>query len=81
MKLADWLSQLDENGKRLRRRRVFAAKIGVSASMVTEYCRSGAWPSAAIMQKITDETGGEVTANDFVEHAAEKAAQHAGTAG
>lgn len=68
MKLVDWLKIPNPDGTR-KRRRVFAARIGVTPTMITEYCKDhgGMWPRKEIMQRIFDETGGDVTANDFIE--------------
>lgn len=66
MKLADWLKIPNVDGTR-KRRRDFAAKIGVTPTMITEYCEDRMWPRKEIMQRIFDETGGQVSANDFIE--------------
>lgn len=60
MKLADWLK------KTRTRQYAFAAKIGVSAGMVSDYCNGLARPGRPeIFEAIARETGGEVTPNDF----------------
>lgn len=61
MILADWLKQQNI------RRRDFAARIGVSPIMITEYCNGSAWPKRETMIAIARETDGAVTANDFVQ--------------
>jgi 3,4-dihydroxy 2-butanone 4-phosphate synthase/GTP cyclohydrolase II len=48
-------------------RYVFAARIGVTPSMITEYCDRGVWPRKEVMQAIVRETNGAVTANDFLD--------------
>lgn len=65
MKLADWLLIPEADGRR-KRRREFAAKIGVSPTMITLYCEQDVVPTAGVLRRIFDATGGEVTANDFV---------------
>lgn len=61
MKLADWLKQTKT------RRNAFAVRIGVTASMITEYCEGRMWPGRDKMESIVRETDGEVTANDFLQ--------------
>lgn len=61
MILADWLKQ---NGIR---RRDFAARIRVTPGMIGDYCSGKSWPGRDVMKRIAAETGGDVTANDFVE--------------
>lgn len=65
MKLSAWLDIPNPDGSR-KRRREFAARIGVTPTMITEYCADRMWPGKDIMQRIFDETGGEVTPNDFI---------------
>lgn len=65
MKLADWLALPNPDGSR-KRRRDFAAKIGVHPTMVTEYAEDRAWPGRERMEAIVRETGGQVTPNDFL---------------
>lgn len=60
MKLADWLKQ---NGTK---RYVFAGRIGVTASMVTDYCEGRTMPGRDKLESIVRETSGSVTANDFL---------------
>lgn len=60
MKLADWLKATKT------RRYVFADRIGVRASMITDYCNGTVWPGRDKMEAIARETDGKVTANDFV---------------
>lgn len=60
MKLADWLKMTRT------RKYIFARKIGVRASMVSDYCNGHAIPQRRdVMQAIVRETGGRVTPNDF----------------
>jgi transcriptional regulator with XRE-family HTH domain len=66
MKLASWLQIPNEDGTR-KRRRDFAARIGVTPSMITAYCEDRMWPKRALMEAIVRETGGEVTPNDFIQ--------------
>lgn len=62
MNLADWL-------KSNRVTRVaFAARIGVSPSYVTGLCSGAYWPGREVIKRITQETNGAVTANDFLNH-------------
>ena len=42
------------------------ANIGVTASMVTDYCQGRSWPRREIIEAIMRETGGQVTANDLL---------------
>lgn len=66
MKLSDWFAQRNSDGSR-RRKYAFAARIGRSASMVTDYCEGRAWPDRETMERIVTETAGEVTPNDFLQ--------------
>lgn len=60
MKLGDWLKSTKT------RKYVFAAKIGVTAGMVSDYCAGRARPQRPeVMEAIHRETGGQVTPNDF----------------
>lgn len=59
MKLAEYL---DREGIK---RGDFAERIGVSAGRVTQLC-DGGWPSSDVAEKIVVETGGAVTADDFL---------------
>lgn len=69
MKLADWLKIPNPDGSR-KRRRDFALKIGVTPTMVTEYCKDEImWPRKEVMEAIARETGGAVTPNDFIDPA------------
>lgn len=70
MTLAEWFEKRNPDGSR-RLKGSFADAIGVSGSMVTEYCAGTAWPGRETMERIVKETGGEVTANDFLSEAAE----------
>lgn len=60
MKLADWLKSTNT------RRYAFAEAIGVSSSVVTDYCRDVYRPAPDVMEEIVKATGGAVTANDFL---------------
>lgn len=65
MKLDDWL-------KRTKTRRYqFAARIGVQPSVVSDYCNGRYCPRPKVAEAIIRETGGEVTANDFLSIAPE----------
>lgn len=66
MKLKDWLKIPNPDGSR-KRRREFAEKIGVTPTMITAYCDDQMWPGREKMKAIARETGGAVTANDFVD--------------
>lgn len=66
MKLADWFRQPNADGSK-RRKGAFAAAIGVTPSMITEYCEGRMWPGREKMEAIVRETGGQVTANDFLQ--------------
>jgi 3,4-dihydroxy 2-butanone 4-phosphate synthase/GTP cyclohydrolase II len=72
MKLAHWLNLPNPDGSR-KRRRDFAARIGVTPTMITAYCEDRTWPSRDKMEAIMRETRGAVTANDFI-NASEPAA-------
>lgn len=65
MKLAEWLAIPNPDGTR-KRKREFAARIGVSPTMVTEYAEGRMWPGRERMEAIVRETAGAVTANDFL---------------
>lgn len=60
MKLSDWLKQTKT------RRYAFAERIGVRASMVTEYCEGRMWPGKDKVEAIVKATNGAVTANDLL---------------
>jgi hypothetical protein len=60
MKLLDWLKKTGTP------RYKFAARIGVQASVVTDYCKGRYCPRPRVAEAIIRETGGEVTANDFL---------------
>lgn len=66
MKLSDWFNQRNPDGSRRLKYR-FAEKIGRTPSMVTDYCDGAAWPDRETMERIVRETGGQVTANDFLQ--------------
>jgi DNA-binding transcriptional regulator YdaS (Cro superfamily) len=65
MKLVHWLQIPNPDGSR-KRRRDFAARIGVTPSMITQYCEDAMWPGRDKMEAIVRETQGAVTANDFI---------------
>lgn len=60
MKLADWLK------KTKTPRSAFAKRIGVQPSVISDYCAGRFGPSRPRAEAIIRETGGEVTANDFL---------------
>jgi DNA-binding transcriptional regulator YdaS (Cro superfamily) len=66
MKLADWFERRNPDGTR-RLKGAFAVKIGVSPSSLTGYCNGAVWPPRQVMENITRETVGDVTANDFMQ--------------
>lgn len=65
MTLAEWLAIPNEDGSR-KRRRDFAARVGVSPTMITEYAEGRMWPGRDKIEAIVRETAGAVTANDFL---------------
>jgi DNA-binding transcriptional regulator YdaS (Cro superfamily) len=65
MKLSDWFAIPNADGSR-RRKDDFAAAIGVTPQIISAYCNDRIWPGRERMEAIARETGGEVTANDFV---------------
>ena len=65
MQLADWFKGRNRDGSK-RRKGDFALAIGKSPATVTAYLKGEAWPDRETMAAIARETGGEVTANDFV---------------
>lgn len=60
MKLADWLKETKT------RRYRFAESIGVRPSVVSDYCKGRYCPRPKVAEAIIRETGGRVTANDFL---------------
>jgi transcriptional regulator with XRE-family HTH domain len=60
MKLADWLRETGSTQTE------FARRIGVTQGYVTQLCSGMAWPGRAVAEAIQRETGGKVTANDFL---------------
>lgn len=84
MKLADWLALPNPDGSR-KRKREFAARIGVTPTMVTEYAEGRMWPGREKIERIVRETGGDVGADDFLspeaqDILADRDAQRAGAA-
>lgn len=65
MRLVDWLALPNPDGSR-KRRREFAARIGVTPTMVTEYAEGRIWPGRDKIEAIVRETGGVVSANDLL---------------
>ena len=65
MKLSEWFDIPNVDGTR-RRKDEFAAAIGVTPQIISAYCQDRMWPGRERMQAIIRETGGDVTANDFV---------------
>lgn len=65
MKLSDWLAIPNADGSR-KRKRDFAARIGVTPSMVTEYALGRMWPGREKIEAIVRETAGKVGPADFV---------------
>ncbi len=68
MKLADWLKG-DETADPPRPRVTqaeFARRIGAAAPLITAYIDGSVWPGRDKMEAIIRETGGAVTANDFL---------------
>jgi DNA-binding transcriptional regulator YdaS (Cro superfamily) len=59
MKLADYLKNNDIKPS------AFAARIGVSPQTITGWCDGTFWISKDRAKLVFDETGGEVTPNDF----------------
>lgn len=70
MKLAEYLSS------HKIRRSAFAAEIGVSPTIVTQWCSGVAWPSGDTAERIYRATNGAVTPNDFLATRFEKQAEH-----
>lgn len=60
MQLAEWLKS-----KGIRRYK-FAATIGVSPSLITDYCDGRIWPGKDRVEAIVRATDGAVTANDLL---------------
>ena len=60
MTLTEYLEQQELDAAR------FAERIGVSGEAVRRYARGERTPRPAIMRRITETTGGAVTANDFL---------------
>jgi DNA-binding transcriptional regulator YdaS (Cro superfamily) len=68
MKLADWFKLPNDDGSE-RRKVAFAKAIGKTPGTVTAYLDGRAWPGREAMEAIVRATGGQVTANDFLEAA------------
>lgn len=74
MKLSQWFETPNPDGTR-KSKGDFAASIGVTPQMISAYCADRMWPGRERMEAIARETGGAVTANDFVNIEAREAAQ------
>lgn len=61
MTLSEWFDQTK------KQKREFAEEIGVTPQMISAYCSGKIWPTRDRLRKIAEATGGQVTANDFVE--------------
>lgn len=79
MKLSDWLAIPNPDGTR-KRRQVFARKISVHPTMVTEYAEGRAWPGRDKHEAMVRETDGLVTPLDFLSEEARALAIRALTA-
>lgn len=66
MKLSDWLDTPNSDGTR-KLRSAFADAINVTPQMISAYCSGKSWPTRETMERIVRETGGAVTANDFLQ--------------
>ena len=66
MKLAEWLETPNPDGSK-KSRGAFAERIGVTPQMISAYCNDRMWPGRERMEAIVRETGGAVTANDFID--------------
>ncbi|MEZ0064007.1 DNA-binding transcriptional regulator YdaS (Cro superfamily) [Bradyrhizobium elkanii] len=66
MKLADWFETPNSDGSK-KSKAAFAEKIGVTPQMISAYCSDRMWPGKERMEAIIRETGGNVTANDFLD--------------
>jgi DNA-binding transcriptional regulator YdaS (Cro superfamily) len=71
MTLNEWLSIPNADGSK-KRKNAFAAAIGVTPTMVTEYAEGRMWPRREIVEAIERETGGDVTANDLLKSSASR---------
>jgi len=65
MKLADWFEIPNSDGSK-KSKAAFADSIGVTPQMISAYCADRMWPGKERMEAIIRETGGAVTANDFL---------------
>lgn len=76
MTLNEWLSIPNADGSK-KRKNAFAAAIGVTPTMVTEYAEGRMWPRREIIVAIERETAGEVTANDLLRSSVSRATTEA----
>lgn len=68
MKLADWLAGTDLDPPTPRMTRAaFAKRIRASVTLITGYCNETVWPGRDKMEAIRRETGGAVSADDFLQ--------------
>ena len=65
MKLAAWFDIPNPDGSR-KNKADFASRINVTPQMISAYCAGRMWPGKERMEAIARETGGDVTANDFI---------------
>lgn len=65
MKLAEWFDIPNPDGSK-KSKADFAASIDVTPQMISAYCADRMWPGKERMEAIVRETGGAVTANDFL---------------
>jgi transcriptional regulator with XRE-family HTH domain len=65
MRLSEWLELPNQDGSR-KSKAAFAENIGVTPQMISAYCNDRMWPGKERMEAIVKETGGAVTANDFI---------------
>jgi hypothetical protein len=65
MKLAEWFETPNPDGSK-KSKADFAARIDVTPQMISAYCADRMWPGRERMGAIIRETGGAVTANDFL---------------
>jgi len=65
MKLAEWFEIPNPDGSK-KSKAEFSARIDVTPQMISAYCADRMWPGKERMEAIIRETGGAVTANDFL---------------